>query len=279
MPELPETETIAQDLHAMIRGARIVTMAAPRADVVREATLDDLRHALCGGTVARVWRRAKLIVLDVTGADDALQHLVVQPRFTGALLVDDGTLDGELREYLCLSFTLHDGRTLHYRDIRRLGTVSLMSHPRFTAYAGALGVEPLSEACTPDTLRDALGASVRAIKAVLMDQTRLAGVGNIYATEACWAAMIDPSRAATSLTDAEWHRLHAELQHVLRASVAARGTSFRDYRDATGSRGAFVSQLQAYGRGGEQCRRCAHRLIGSPAIDGRMTVFCAWCQR
>jgi len=279
MPELPETETIAQDLHGMIRGARILEVRAPRADVVRETDLEGMRRGLRGGTVQRVWRRAKLIVLDVAGADGDVQHLVVQPRFTGSLLVDDGTLDAELREYLCVTVTLDDGRALHYRDVRRLGTVSLMSHTRFTAYAAALGIEPLSDACTPASLRDALGTSARAIKAVLMDQTRLAGVGNIYATEACWAASVDPSRAAATLTEAQWNRLHAELQRVLRASVVARGTSFRDYRDATGSRGAFVSQLQAYGRAGEPCPRCAHALIGTAAIDGRMTVFCAWCQR
>jgi formamidopyrimidine-DNA glycosylase len=279
MPELPETETIAQDLHGMIRGARITEVRVPRPDVLRETDEQAMRRDVHHGVVQRVWRRAKLIVLDVRLPTDETRHLVVQPRFTGALLVDDGTLDAELREYVCVTFTLADGRALHYRDVRRLGTVSLMTEARFRAYEEALGLEPLSDACTPNGLRDALGTSTRAIKAVLMDQTRLAGVGNIYATEACWAASVDPSRAAASLIDAEWKRLHAELQRVLRASVLARGTSFRDYRDATGSRGAFVSQLQAYGRAGERCPRCAHTLIGTSAVDGRMTVFCAWCQR
>lgn len=279
MPELPETETIARDLHQLIVGAEIVGVHVPRADVLREVDADGLQRTLRGRTIGAVWRRAKLIVLDMAHTSDEPMHLVVQPRFTGALLVDDGTLDAELRDYVCVSLSLADGRTLHYRDVRRLGTVSLMHVARFAAYTDALGIEPLSAACTPRSLAEALGSSARAIKAVLMDQSRLAGVGNIYATEACWAAEIDPSRAASSLTAVEWVALHTELQRILHASIRARGTSFRDYRDATGARGAFVSELLAYGRAGERCPRCAHTLIGTAAIDGRMTVFCAWCQR
>lgn len=279
MPELPETETIARDLHRLIVGARIVGVQVARPDVLREVDRDGLQRTLHGGTIRAVWRRAKLVVLNVTDATEALAHVVVQPRFTGALLVDDGALDADLRDYVCVSLALSDGRTVHYRDVRRLGTVSLMRAARFAEYTNALGIEPLSDACTPHALAEALGSSARAIKAVLMDQSRLAGVGNIYATEACWAAAIDPSRAASSLTASEWTGLHRELQRLLQASIAARGTSFRDYRDATGARGAFVSQLVAYGRAGERCMRCAHTLIGTAAIDGRMTVFCAWCQR
>ena len=105
-----------------------------------------------------------------------------------------------------------------------------------------------------------------------MDQRTLAGVGNIYANEALWRSMIDPSRAAGSLSVSEIGRLHREIVAVLRESIAARGTSFRDYRDARGERGRFAEQPQAYGR------RCGRRLIGTHAIDGRMTVLCASCQ-
>ena len=112
-----------------------------------------------------------------------------------------------------------------------------------------------------------------------MDQRRLAGVGNIYANEALWHAAIDPSRGAQSLTPAERRRLLTALQQVLTASIAARGTSFRDYRDARGQRGEYVAQLAAYGRGGAPCRRCGTPLVGTHAIDGRSTVFCPACQR
>jgi formamidopyrimidine-DNA glycosylase len=279
MPELPETETIARDLDARVRGARITNAWAPRDDVLREVTADTLAPRVQGATVVRAWRRAKLVVLDLQPPGGAPLHLVVQPRFTGALLVDDGTLDATLLDYVCVRFALHDGRTLLYRDVRRLGTVALMHAARFAAYTEALGLEPLDPACTPDALRQCFGDSVRPIKAALMDQTRLAGVGNIYATESCWAAGIDPSRAAGSLSMPEWSALHAHLTRLLHASIEARGTSFRDYRDAAGGRGGFASQLLAYGHGGEPCARCGHRLVSTDAIDGRGTVFCAWCQR
>ncbi len=286
MPELPETETIARDLDAMVRDACIDAVTVHRADVLRGTSERELPAQLMGLRIARVWRRAKLIVLDLAGeavgegtGDAALTHLVVQPRFTGALLVDDGSLTPELREYLTVTLHLADGRALHYRDVRRLGTVSFMSAPRFAAYTGALGPEPLNDAFTADSLRIAFSGSSRAIKAALMDQARLAGVGNIYATEALWEAGIDPSRGTDRLAAAEWVALHAALQRILRASVQARGTSFRDYRDATGGRGSYVSALSAYGREGQPCERCGRRLIGTHAVDGRNTVFCASCQR
>jgi formamidopyrimidine-DNA glycosylase len=111
-----------------------------------------------------------------------------------------------------------------------------------------------------------------------MDQRRIAGVGNIYANESLWAAGIDPSRASRSVSPAEASRLHAALVDILRRSIEARGTTFRDYRDASGNRGGFVRQLAAYGRGGEPCVRCGTRLTMTHAIDGRATVFCHRCQ-
>jgi formamidopyrimidine-DNA glycosylase len=283
MPELPETETIARDLHGMVVGAAIAGVAVPRPDVLREATPEGFARALIGQPIRRVWRRAKLIVLDIDArpelaALDPAWRLVVQPRFTGGMVVDNGTLDEAERAYVCLTLTLKDGRALHYRDVRRLGTVALMDAVRFTAYSGALGPEPLDLSLDDAAFSGCVRESRQAIKIALMDQKRLAGVGNIYANEALWRAGIDPSREASSLTPTELSRLRVELQSVLTASIAARGTSFRDYRDARGERGAFVEQLAAYGRAGEPCLRCGRRLVGTHAVDGRSTVFCAGCQ-
>jgi formamidopyrimidine-DNA glycosylase len=111
-----------------------------------------------------------------------------------------------------------------------------------------------------------------------MDQRHLAGVGNIYANEALFAAGIDPSKAAHRLTPDQHRRLHAELQRILRAAIASSGTTVRDYRTGTGQSGKFQLELLAYGREGESCRRCGTRLTGTHAIDGRITVFCHRCQ-
>jgi len=203
----------------------------------------------------------------------------VQPRFTGALLIDCGDLPEQERRYSTIELRLEDGRALHYRDIRRLGTVALMSAERFTEYTDALGIEPLDPSFTGAHLSALLRASRQAIKKVLMDQRVLAGVGNIYANEALWRAGIDPSRASDRVREGEAARLRDDIVGVLQESIALRGTSFRDYRDASGSRGNFAERLAAYGRAGEPCLRCGHRLIGTHAIDGRMTVLCAHCQK
>jgi formamidopyrimidine-DNA glycosylase len=112
-----------------------------------------------------------------------------------------------------------------------------------------------------------------------MDQRVLVGIGNIYANEACWRAGVDPSRSARTIAVADVARLHDAIITVLTDSIAARGTSFRDYRDASGGRGDFERSLAVYGRGGESCLRCGARLVETHAIDGRTTVLCAACQR
>ena len=274
MPELPETETIARDLDGMVRGAVITGLSFAKPNVLRECNQHTFARVLTGREIIRVWRRAKLVVFDMTPP----WRVVIQPRFTGGVLVDDGKLlESELR-YVAVTFELEDGRKLHYRDVRRLGTVALMSAERWAEYEGALGVEPLDETINDQQFSALIRASRVPIKQRLMHQPTLAGIGNIYANEALWMAQIDPSREASKVTFDESVRLRQALREVLTASIAARGTSFRDYRDARGERGNFVKQLKAYGRAGEACERCGKNLIGTHAIDGRSTTFCYSCQ-
>ena len=292
MPELPETETIARDLDAALRGTTLGPPDIRRSDVLRgELQTDRFSARTSGHPITRVWRRAKLVVLDLGGGD----RLVVQPRFTGALVLARetthprpsslggaqhdavGTLDDP---FLCVVWPLSDGRTLAYRDVRRLGTVALLDPASWVSYEAGLGPEPLGPDFTPESLSAILRASRQPVKAVLMDQRRLAGVGNIYATEALWRAAIDPSREARRVArDAEAvARLHGAVRGVLTESIALRGTTFRDYRDAYGGTGGFAAHLQTYGRADAPCARCGRRLVGTHAIDGRMTVFCPTCQ-
>jgi formamidopyrimidine-DNA glycosylase len=274
VPELPETETIARDLDRAVTGCTITSARVVRADVLREVNARQFARRVTGARIERCWRRAKLVVIDLSSGD----RVVVQPRFTGALLIDDGSLPESERQYSTIALSLDDGRMLHYRDIRRLGTVTLMSAERFARYVGVLGVEPLDPSFSPEHLSDILRGSRQAVKKVLMDQRAIAGVGNIYANEALWRAGIDPSRAANRVTPDEAARLRDAIVSVLTESIAHRGTSFRDYRDASGARGGFVEHLAVYGREGERCLRCSARLIGTHEIDGRMTVLCARCQ-
>jgi formamidopyrimidine-DNA glycosylase len=274
VPELPETETIARDLDGAISGRKIENVSVRKADVLREVTPRALARRLRGKTIVRSWRRAKLVVIDFDSGD----RLVVQPRFTGALLIDDGHFTSAELAYSTIRFDLDDGRALHYADVRRLGTVALMDEHRFAEYSGKLGIEPLDRSFTASHLSGVLRASSQPVKKVLMEQRKIAGIGNIYANEALWRAGIDPSRPAASITLEQAEVLRTSLVNVLREAIEARGTSFRDYRDARGQRGSFVEKLQAYGRAGQPCMRCGARLVGTHAIDGRATTMCVRCQ-
>ncbi len=279
MPELPETETIARDLDGALRGAVVRSVVVVRGDVLRgegvarRATPGLTRRvtaALDGATIRGVSRRAKSVVLDL----GATGRLVVTPRFTGALLVD-GTPD---EAYTCLRFELADGRVLRYHDVRRLGTVALLDAAAYTAWDAALGPEPLDPTLSAERFSGIIRGSSRAVKSILMDQRRLAGVGNIYANEALWRAGIRPSRRGAALTRARVAVLLEAVRAVLTESIALRGTTFRDYRDAYGGRGGFAAKLDVYGRAGEPCARCGAALESSHAIEGRQTVWCAECQ-
>ena len=154
MPELPETETIARDLDGAIRGRKIKKVSVRKADVLREVSARSIAKRLRDATILRSWRRAKLVVIDLDTGD----RIVVQPRFTGALLIDDGTFTGSELDYSTLRLDLDDGRALHYADVRRLGTVALMDADRFEEYSGKLGIEPLDRAFTAEHLSTVLRA-------------------------------------------------------------------------------------------------------------------------
>jgi formamidopyrimidine-DNA glycosylase len=274
VPELPETETIARDLDAAISGRTITKVAVRKKDVLREVTARQLARRLRDARIVRSWRRAKLVVIDL----DTGERIVVQPRFTGALLIDDGKLGADALEYSTLRLDLDDGRALHYADVRRLGTVALMDEHRFAEYSGKLGIEPLDRAFTAAHLSGVLRATSQPVKKVLMEQRKIAGIGNIYANEALWRARVDPSRPAAAVSLEEAKLLRDSIVAVLSEAIDARGTSFRDYRDARGQRGSFVEKLAAYGRGGLPCQRCGSRLVTTHAVDGRATTMCVKCQ-
>jgi formamidopyrimidine-DNA glycosylase len=273
MPELPEVETIVRDLRPRIVGRRLGRVSLSHDDVLRGTTRGRLLRGLAGATVRALHRRAKHAVFDL-GA----RRLVVQPGMTGSLQVHERPLTAAERRYAVLSASLDDGRRLVYHDVRRLGTLLLLDERGWAAYDAAIGPEPLDPGFTPDGLAAILAGSRQAVKKVLMHQRRLAGVGNIYANEALFAAGIDPSRGAHRVTHQEAARLHREIQRILRAAIASSGTTFRDYRTGTGEEGNFQLELLVYGREGEPCARCGTRLAGTHAIDGRITVFCHRCQ-
>ena len=275
MPELPEVETIARDLDGAVRGATVASVRVFRPNVLRESRSPSFASRIAGASIGRVWRRAKYVVCDLSSAD----RLVVSPRFTGSMLIEPAAWTTGRGDYTCIVFALTDGRTMRWRDVRRLGTVTIMNPARFAAWEAALGPEPLDAAYTAAAFTAAMRGSRRAIKTVLMDQKRVAGVGNIYANEALWRARIRPSRRGASLTRAEGARLFKEVRAVLGIAVAQRGTSFRDYQDPFGGRGGFLGLAKVYGRAGEPCLRCKTILRSTHRLENRITVWCTECQR
>jgi formamidopyrimidine-DNA glycosylase len=173
---------------------------------------------------------------------------------------------------------MDDGRTLVYRDVRRLGTLLWLDPKGWEAYTGAIGPEPLDAGFTPEVLQGILAGSRAAVKKVLMDQHAVAGVGNIYANEALFAAGIDPSKPASEVSAAAARRLHTHTVRILKAAIASHGSTVRDYRTGTGKQGGFQFSLLVYQREGEPCLNCGTTLAGTHAIDARITVFCHRCQ-
>ena len=268
VPELPEVETMARDLHRRVRGRTVVDVSVAKPDVLRGANPRKLKKILVGRRIERVWRRAKLAVIDF----DSGARVAVQPRFTGSFVVERSGRGAD--QYSTLHLTLDDGRRLHYRDVRRLGTFQLFTPKEFEAYVSKLGPEPLEAEFTGEWLHQLLQRSARPVKPLIMDQHRLAGVGNIYASEALWRAKIDPSRSARTVNRKEALLLRDAIVSVLSESIEMRGTTIRDYAE-----GAFAEKLDAYDRAGEPCRRCRTRIALTHAIDGRATYFCPRCQR
>jgi formamidopyrimidine-DNA glycosylase len=273
MPELPEVETIVRDIRPALVGRRIVRVRLSHDDVLRGITRRRLLRRLTGAEIRRVFRRAKHAVLELDSA-----RLVIQPGMTGSLMVYHRPLRPEEISYAVLRADLDDGRELVYDDVRRLGTLLLLDRKEWERYNRAIGPEPLDHDFSAERLGTALGQSRQAIKKVIMDQRHLAGVGNIYANEALFAAGIDPSKPAKRLGPDDHRRLHAEIRRILTSAIDSNGTTVRDYKTGTGEPGNFQLELLVYGREGEPCRICGTRLTGTHAIDARISVFCHRCQ-
>ncbi len=274
MPELPEVETIVQDIRPDLVGRTIRRASLSHVDVLRGVTRPKLLAALKGAAIRSVTRRAKHAVIAL-----GQRRLVIQPGMTGSLTVHRKPLTRDEARYAVLRAPLDSGRELVYQDVRRLGTLLLLNERQWAAYDAAIGPEPLEPGFTAEAFHASLKRTRQAIKKALMDQKLIAGVGNIYANEALFAAGIDPSRSAASLSQTEYGRLFVELRRILTAAIDAEGTTFRDYRTGTGEPGNFQLELLVYGREGKPCRRCGTRLVGTHAIDARISVFCYRCQR
>lgn len=218
-------------------------------------------------------RRGKNVLFRLDGG----RALLVNLGMTGRLLLprpEGGGVDGG---HPGVRIHFHDGTPLTYDDVRRFGALEALGARGWRLRNRTLGPEPLSRGFTVDLLGESLVRSRSPIRSWLLDQRRVAGVGNIYANEALWEARIHPLRPASSLAAPEVRRLHRALRRVLRAAIEARGTTLRDYRDAGGAEGSFGRLLRVYGRDGHPCPRCG-TVVDRCVLSNRSFFVCRRCQ-
>ena len=274
MPELPEVETVRRRIAPVVEGATIARAEIVDPRLTRPVDPAIVADALVGERIAAVDRRGKYLLWRLESG----RTLVVHLRMTGSLRHAPA---GELPEdaYRRATLALDTGAEVGYRDVRRFGTWELLDDGHLRPYLAArLGPEPLAPSFTAARL-GALALGRRApVKAFLLDQRRIAGVGNIYADEALWRARIHPRRPAGGLDAVEIARLHRAVRAALRRGVELQGSTLRDYVTPDGDGGGMQHEFHVYGRLGEPCDRCG-RPIERTVIAGRGTWYCPRCQR
>src|SRR3989442_12316007 len=274
MPELPEVETIVADLRPHLVGRTIVHCELRFPSIVRHPEPETFIDSITGMRIEAVGRRGKFIFIALGEG----RLLGVHLGMTGQLpLVDPPT---QIANHTHAIFDLDDGRQLRYRDPRRFGRLLLGTEQALLSSKKMprLGPEPIDPGFAPDELYRRLRKRRAAIKAVLLDQGAIAGVGNIYADESLHKARLRPDRIAGSLSKKSARRLHESLRESLELAIANRGSSVDTYRDAWGEIGGQQEKLLVYGRAGEPCFTCG-RPLSAIRIAGRTTVFCRRCQR
>lgn len=274
MPELPEVETVRRRLAPVLEGATIerVEIADPR--LTRPVDPDIVAGQLAGESVVGLDRRGKYLLWRLASG----RTLVVHLRMTGSFRhAPTGELPDDAHRRATL--TLDTGAEVAYRDVRRFGTWELLDQDHLTPYIAArLGPEPLASSFSAARLGALMAGRRAPVKAFLLDQRRLAGIGNIYADEALWRARIHPLRPTGELDREEVARLHRSLRAALRRGVELQGSTLRDYVTPDGDGGGMQHEFHVYGRLGEPCDRCG-RPIERIVVGGRGTWFCPRCQR
>jgi formamidopyrimidine-DNA glycosylase len=318
MPELPEVETIRRDLAAVLVGKKVksvdilepkmvsITSAAAVSDSTKNSVLKTAASPavffaknLAGRRVSSIDRRGKLLIFNLTPEKSGFNYLLIHLKMTGQLIYfsadvgrpiigghsDNSESDKELKSEIypnkhtrTIFYFLGGGR-LFFNDLRKFGYLKLVDKAALgKILAAGYGPEPLSPEFSLAAFRLMLSKRKNKIKAVLLDQKTLAGLGNIYADESLWAARLRPNRSANSLSAAEVKKLYQTIKRILKQAIKARGTTFNNYRDSRGKKGNFSRLLKVYGRGGAACPACG-KAISKIKLAGRGTHYCRYCQK
>ncbi|MCF7873477.1 MAG: DNA-formamidopyrimidine glycosylase [Candidatus Omnitrophica bacterium] len=266
MPELPEVETIKRELAENVLGEEITAVKINRVEVIKEPSWPQFKKEIIGQEVEKVIRRGKLLILKLKKE----KFLVIHLRMTGWLHY------GESQERARVIFNFSNGKALNYMDSRLLGHLRLRKNYKDLDFLKKLGPEIFQ--LTAEQFRQMVEPKKGNIKALIMNQNFIAGVGNIYAQEALFLAKIDPRRRANSLSGSEIKKLYQNLKAVLTEAVKYRGSSVDSYRDLSGEAGGMEKRLKVYGKKNEPCPVCK-TFLKKVVVAGRGTCFCPRCQK
>jgi len=273
MPELPEVETVARGLQAVLSGRRILGVRLGKTDFIENPA--ELEQQLPGRQITKVRRYGKFLILDLNSAErrDSPISFLIHLGMTGQMVTCFP--EARVEPHTHAFFALDDGRELRYTDIRRFGRMRLLANGDAEEILGALGLDPL-EASEEEFQGRIIGRRAR-IKALLLDQHVLRGMGNIYTDESLFRARIHPKRLGANLKKKEMHNLFRAVRAVLSEAIRLRGSSVSDYVDSNGQPGEFQLRHRVYQCEGKNCIRCATR-IGRTIVAGRSSYFCPSCQ-
>jgi formamidopyrimidine-DNA glycosylase len=273
MPELPEAETIVRGLRPSIVGRTIRATKVLHPDVLRETTRG-FSKKVKDRRIIRVGRRGKNVLLEL----DAERLVAVNLGMTGRLLPTAGREEGSVQsQHPAVRFLLDDGEALVFDDTRRFGTVECLNMQEWRMRSERMGPEPLEPSFTAESLWTRLRESRSPVRSWLLDQRKIAGIGNIYANEALFLAGIHPQRLARGVSRNEADGLHRGVRHVLSNAIESGGTTLRDYRTASGEEGRYAGRLLVYGRDGLECSACRTE-VRRVVFGGRSAFFCPVCQ-
>jgi formamidopyrimidine-DNA glycosylase len=267
MPELPEVETIKNELSPWVMGQSFTKVTILDDKLVCGGSAEEVRRGLIGQKIESLGRRGKYLIFHLSNGRSLIIHL----RMTGSLLLNPKGVD----HYARAAFHLSNGHRLVFRDRRRLGLMWLVDDAN--AVVGKLGPEPLDKSFTPDVLGQRLSRHHIPVKAALLDQGIVAGIGNMYADEALFAARIHPLRKADALSPAEVRTLHNCIHRVLEAAISSKGASVDTYVRPEGELGTAHSDFKVAHKGGEPCPLCGCTIERVP-VQNRGTYFCPRCQ-
>jgi len=266
MPELPEVETIKRDLEKVILGKKITEVLVHHPTVVREPQPAEFKKGIEGATIKSILRRAKLLIIELSNA----KYLTIHLKMTGQLVYPGDSKKARV------SFRLSDGKTLDFNDQRLFAELRLIDDWRSLKFIQGLGPEPFD--ITQEQFKAMLAKKKTKIKPLLMDQTFISGIGNLYAAECLFGARINPERPAFSLTDKEKALLYKEIKDVLTEAIHYGGSSVDDYVRLSGKRGNYAKYHKVYDRLNQACLVCGTK-IKRIALAGRGTYFCPKCQK